>query len=78
MAASILASCVIKSGEGKNASKPVCILCNGSTLFKLYKVQERVKGYLEDVLVKQRGIYFDIISRENDITLGTAIGGLIR
>lgn len=78
MAASILASCVIKSGEGKNASKPVCILCNGSTFFKLYKVQERVKGYLEDVLVKQRGIYFDIISRENDITLGTAIGGLIR
>lgn len=78
MAASILASCVIKSGEGKNASKPVCILCNGSTFFKLYKVQERVKEYLEDVLVKQRGIYFDIISRENDITLGTAIGGLIR
>lgn len=78
MAASILAACAVKSGEGKSAAKPVCMLCNGSTFFKLYKVQDRVKGYLEEVLVKERGIYFDIISRDNDITLGTAIGGLIR
>ena len=77
MAASILAACAIKSGEGREAAKPVCMLCNGSTFFKLYKVQSRVKAYLEDVLVVQRGIYFDIIERENDITLGTAIGGLI-
>lgn len=77
MAASILAACAIKSGEGKDAAKPVCMLCNGSTFFKLYKVYSRVKAYLEDVLVCQRGIYFDIIERENDITLGTAIGGLI-
>lgn len=77
MAASILASCAIKSGEGKEASKPICMLCNGSTFFKLYKVQSRVQSYLEDVLIVQRGIYFDIIERENDITLGTAIGGLI-
>ena len=67
----------LKSGEGKDATKPVCMLCNGSTFFKLYKVQSRVKAYLEDVLVNQRGIYYDIIERENDITLGTAIGGLI-
>ena len=26
---------------------------------------------------KERGLYFDVISRENDITLGTAIGGLL-
>ena len=65
------------STEGKDAAKPVCMLCNGSTFFKLYKVYSRVKAYLEDVLVCQRGIYFDIIERENDITLGTAIGGLI-
>ena len=77
MAASILAACAVKSGEGKDATKPVCMLCNGSTFFKLYKVQSRVKAYLEDVLVNQRGIYYDIIERENDITLGTAIGGLI-
>ncbi len=78
MASSILAACVIKSGEGKNASKPVCILCNGTSFFKTFKVKERVLGYLEEVLIKKRGLYFEIISRDNDITLGTAIGGLIK
>ncbi len=77
MASSILASCVIKSGKGKTADEPVCILCNGTSFFKTYKVRQRVLGYLEEVLVKERGLYFDVISRENDITLGTAIGGLI-
>ena len=77
MAAAILSACVIKSGEGKTADKPVCILCNGTSFFKTYKVRQRVLGYLEEILVKERGLYFDVISRENDITLGTAIGGLL-
>ncbi len=77
MASAILAACVIKSGKGTTADEPVCILCNGTSFFKTYKVEQRVLGYLEEVLVKERGLYFDVISRENDITLGTAIGGLI-
>ncbi len=77
LAAAILASCVIKSGCGKSASESVCILCNGTTFYKTYKIQERVTGYLEEVLVKERGLHFEIISRDNDITLGAAIAGLI-
>lgn len=76
LAAAILAACQIKSGKGTQASKPVCMLCDGTTFYKTYKIYERVKGYLEDVLVKQRGLYFDIVSRDNDITLGAAIAGL--
>lgn len=76
-AASILTAAVIQSGEGHNASKPVCILCNGSTYYKTHGVNERVHGYLEDVLTRERGLYWEIISRDNDITLGAAIGGLI-
>ena len=76
-AAAILAACVIQSGEGKNASRPVCILCNGSTYFKTHMLSERVHGYLEEALTKGRGLYWEIISRENDITLGAAIAGLI-
>ncbi|MGN0729077.1 hexokinase [Treponema sp.] len=77
LAAAILSACVIKSGEGKTADRPVCILCNGTSFFKTYKVRQRVIGYLEELLVKERGLFFDAISRENDITLGTAIGGLL-
>ena len=76
-AAAILAACVIQSGKGSPSNKPVCILCNGTTFYKTYKVQNRVEGYLDDVLTKQRGLYYEIISLDNDITLGTAIGGLI-
>lgn len=75
--AAILCACVIQSCEGKTADKPVCILCDGTTFYKTNKVYERVKGYLDEVLVNQKGLYFDIISRDNDITLGAAIGGLI-
>lgn len=75
--ATILSACLIQSGEGKDPTKPVCILCNGSTYHKTFKVYERVKGYLEEVLSRQKGLYWDIIAVENDITLGAAIGGLI-
>ena len=33
--------------------------------------------YLEELLTRQKGLYWDIIAVENDITLGAAIGGLI-
>lgn len=76
-AASILAAAVIQSGEGTNASKPVGILCNGTTFYKTYNIFARVQGYLDEVLTSQRGLYWAILTAENDITLGTAIAGLI-
>ena len=75
--AAILTACAIKTGEGKNAAKPICILCDGTTFFKTYKVRERVYGYLDEVLTRQLGIYWNIVSCDNDITLGAAISGLI-
>jgi len=76
-AAAILTAAVVQSGEGRNASLPVCILCNGSTYYKTHCIDARVRGYLEEVLTRERGLYWEIISRDNDITLGAAIGGLI-
>ncbi|MBQ4235638.1 MAG: hexokinase, partial [Treponema sp.] len=78
LSSDILASCVIKSGKGKKSTEPVCILCDGTTFFKTFKIHERVRGYLETILVKERGLHFQIIERDNDITLGAAIAGLIK
>jgi len=75
--ASMLAACVLQSGKGTDASRPVCILCNGTTFHKTYRISSRVEGYLDDVLVRQRGLYYELIARENDITLGAAIAGLL-
>ncbi len=77
LATAILAASVIMSGEGKKAEQPVCILCDGTSFYKTYKVNSRVVGYLEDILVKQRGLYFQTLSCDNDITLGSAIAGLM-
>lgn len=77
LSASILTACVVKSGQGKNATKPVCILCDGTTFYKTHKIAMRVQGYLEDLLLRQRGLFYEIVSCDNDITLGTAIGGLM-
>lgn len=76
-AAAILTACVIQSGEGKIATKPVCILCNGTTFYKTYMLKDRVVAYLDETLTKQRGLSWRIVEVENDITLGTAISGLI-
>ena len=75
--AAILTACAIQTGKGKNAANPVCILCNGTTFYKTWMVRERTAAYLDVVLTNQLGIHWEIISAENDITLGTAIAGLI-
>lgn len=75
--AAILTACSIQTGEGKNSSKPICILCDGTTFFKTHMIKERVNAYLDEVLTKNLGIYWKIVSCDNDITLGAAISGLI-
>ena len=75
--AAILTSCAIQTGAGKNAAHPICILCNGTTFYKTWMVNNRVHAYLDEILTNKLGIYWEIVSAENDITLGTAISGLI-
>lgn len=76
-ASAILIACAIQTGKGKIASKPICILCDGTTFFKTYMISERVNAYLDEILTKRLGIYWKIVSCDNDITLGAAISGLI-
>jgi hexokinase len=73
-AASILAACAEQSGAGKDS--PICMLCNGTTFFKTYRLRERVEAYLSSYLAPQ-GIRYEIVSKENDITIGTATAGLV-
>lgn len=77
-ASAILSAAVIQSGEGKNAARPVCIVCNGSTFWKSSMIYERVSACLEDFLTVKNDLHWKIVSVENDITLGTAIGGLLQ
>lgn len=73
-AASILAACAEQSGAGKD--EPICMLCNGTTFFKTYRLQERIEDYLSSYLAPQK-IRYEIVSKEDDITIGTATAGLV-
>lgn len=76
--AAILSACALQSGEGKNPLHPVGMLCNGTTFYKTHKLYGRIFSELENYLTKKRGVYFEILTLENDITLGTAIAGTIK
>ena len=76
-AAAILIAAVIQSGEGKRPTRPVCILCNGTTFYKTHMIKARVEGILDEHLTRRRSLYWETLERDNDITLGTAIAGLL-
>ncbi len=77
LSTAILYANIVKCGKGKNPIEPVCILCNGTTFYKTFKVQQRINAYLEAILLPL-GLYFETLEIENDITLGTAISGALK
>ena len=73
IAAALISAAVIKSGKGTSAALPAGIVCDGTTFYKTHHLKERLLGYLHDVLTAERHIYFEILTIENDITLGAAV-----
>lgn len=76
-AASILAANLIACKKGKNPSDPVCIVCDGTTFYKTFRLRERIEKYLYQYATRDRGIYFKTVNIKNAITLGAAVAGLI-
>ena len=76
LASANLAAAVIKSGEGSNPAKPVCILCEGTTFLKTKNLHRRVVAYLQQYLTKEKGLYWEIVNMDNAITLGAGVAGL--
>lgn len=77
MAAVNIGAAVVKSGKGFNPAQPVCILCEGTTFLKTHNLRARVEGYLYAELTLNRGIWYEIVSMDNAVTLGTAVAGLV-
>ena len=76
IAASAASAAVIKTGRGKDPSLPVCLLCNGTTFYKTHDFEKRFRSYVYDELTEKRGIYFDAVSVQDDIAIGTAASAL--
>ncbi len=71
-----LSSMAIKSGQGTDPTRPICIVAEGTTFYKMKGLKSRVEFYLKQYLENKHGIYYEIISVENATLIGAAIAGL--
>ena len=71
-----LSAMAIKTGQGTDPTRPICIIADGTTYYHMKHLRSRVEFYLKQQLEDQRGIYTDIINVENAPVIGAAIAGL--
>lgn len=73
-----LASAILKTGEGKDPQRPVCVNVDGSTYYKTLTAdfQNRVQQELA-ALLNPRGISYDLIKVDESPVIGAAVAGLM-
>ncbi len=71
-----LSGVAIKCGKGKNPTRPICIMAEGTTFYHLPSFRQRVECYLRQYLVEKKSIFYEIINVENATLIGAAIAGL--
>ncbi len=76
MTAANLSSAAIKCEKGRDPSRPVCIVAEGTTFYHLMSLRQKVEYYLKQYLVDGQGVYYHIATVENATLIGAAIAGL--
>ncbi len=76
LATIVLSAAVIKSGKDKNPCRPVCIVAEGSSYYKMKDFQSRVYNYLGKVLSERGNHFFEINRVDNAVLLGAAVAAL--
>ena len=73
-----LASAILKTGEGKDPARPVCVNVDGSTYYRTLTAdfQNRVQAELK-ALLAPRGIAYELIRVDDSPVIGAAVAGLM-
>lgn len=71
-----LSAMAIKSGQGTDPTRPVCIVAEGTTFYQMKTLKSRVEFYLKQYLENKRSIFTEIIGVDNATLIGAAIAGL--
>ena len=71
-----LSSVALKSGKGVDPCRPVCIVAEGTTFYRLKSLRQKIEYYLKQYLVDQKHVYYEIVNVENATLIGAAIAGL--
>ena len=79
IAASIIESSLILTAQAcpEHSDGSVCVLCNGSTFYKMHGLKERIEFNLNQSKTVQNGLKYELVSMDDDICIGTAVAGLI-
>jgi len=71
-----LSSVALASGKGKNPTRPICIVAEGTTFYHLTSLRQRVEYYMKQYLVEKKNVFYQIINVDNATLIGAAIAGL--
>jgi hexokinase len=71
-----LSSVALKSGKGRNPTRPICIVAEGTTFYHLTSLKQRVEYYLKQYLVEKKHVFYQTINVDNATLIGAAIAGL--
>jgi hexokinase len=71
-----LSSVALQSGKGHNPCRPICIVAEGTTFYRLKSLRQKVEYYLKQYLVEKKHVHYDIVNVENATLIGAAIAGL--
>ncbi|MHC5184572.1 MAG: hexokinase family protein [Planctomycetota bacterium] len=77
LAAINLSAMAIKSQQGTDPVRPICIVAEGTTFCHMKNLRDGVEFYLKQHLTNERGIYTEIVTVENATLIGAAKAGLI-
>ena len=71
-----LTAAVLRSGAGSEPRLPVVINADGTTFYKTAFLEFYTRLYLDEILEKKHGRYYEMVRIDNSPTLGAAIAGL--
>lgn len=71
-----LSSIIIKTNTGLDSARPVGIIGEGTTFYKLKDFKEKLDYYMKAFLVKEHGRHYEFIKGEDLNLIGTAIAAL--
>lgn len=71
-----LAAVVLKTGEGRDPSRPVCVNADGTTFYKTWNLRRYTDFYLYDYLTRGLGLNYEFVRIPDSPVIGAATAAL--
>jgi hexokinase len=71
-----IAGAAIKTGCGKDAKRPICVICEGTTYYTLKGIKAEIEKLVETWIAKEKNVYCKTIKVEDAALVGTGVIGL--